>query len=217
MKEPCFFLEGLIFFDLLSLSLFPIEFAMSETEGKLDWRNVNRINLRTCSVEEFEVVFKAYYRPLFLFAYGYVMDEMEADDIVQGAFSGVWEIKERLPENLNIRAYLYASVKHACLRYFKRLKLTDEYKKRQAEALVLSFAEDSDEDDREIVDLVQGALSKLSDQQRKIVEMHVLSGMKYLEIADALKLSENTVRTHLKRAYKILREHLTCLLPGIFV
>lgn len=178
---------------------------------------VERINLKRCSVPEFEAVFKTYYRPLFLFAYGYVMDEMEADGIVQEVFSGVWELKERLPENLNIKAYLYASVKHACLRYFKRLKLTDEYKKRQAEALVLSFADESDEEDQEVVALVRKALSRLSEQQRKIVEMHVLSGMKYLEIAEALELSENTVRTHLKRAYKILRENLSCLIPGIFV
>lgn len=170
------------------------------------------------TVTEFEVVFKAYYRPLFLFAYGYVMDEMEAEDIVQGTFSRVWEIRNRLPENLDIKAYLYTSVKHACLRYFKRLQLTDEYKKRQAEALVLSFADDDNvEEDRDTVVLVREALSKLTEQQRKIVEMHVHEGMKYLEIAEALQLSENTVRTHLKRAYKILQENLSCLLPGIFM
>lgn len=44
------------------------------------------LNIRTCSIKEFEVIFKTYYRPLFLFAYGYVMDEMEADDMVQNAF-----------------------------------------------------------------------------------------------------------------------------------
>ena len=174
------------------------------------------LNIRTCSIKEFEVIFKTYYRPLFLFAYGYVMDEMEADDMVQNAFSSVCEIRERLPENLNLKAYLYASIKHACLRYFKRLQLTDEYKKRQAEALVLSFADDDEEEDQEIVCLVRKALDSLSEQQRKIVEMHVMEGKKYLEIAESLNLSENTIRTHLKRAYKILRENLSCLLPGIF-
>ena len=92
----------------------------------------------------------------------------------------------------------------------------DEYKKRQAEALVLSFADDDVEDDRELVALVQKALSQLSEQQRRIVELHVMEGMKYLEIADLLQLSENTVRTHLKRAYKILRENLSCLVLDIF-
>ncbi len=169
------------------------------------------------SDKEFEEVFRFYYRPLFLFAYGYVMDEVEAENIVQSVFTGLWEIRMRLPENLNLKAYLYSSVKHASLRYFKRLRLLDEYKKRQAEALLLSFANDDVEDDRELITLVRQALSQLSEQQRKIVELHVMEGKKNLEIADLLNLSENTVRTHLKRAYKILRENLSCIFPFLFL
>lgn len=174
------------------------------------------INNRMASEKEFEEAFRYYYRPLFLFAYGYVMDEEEAENIVQSVFTEMWEKRKILPDNLNLKAYLYSSVKHACLRYFRRLRLLDEYKKRQAEALVLSFADDEVEDDNELVALVQNALSQLSEQQRKIVELHVMEGKKYLEIADLLQLSENTVRTHLKRAYKILRENLSCLFLDIF-
>ena len=175
-------------------------------------KNSEGVNNRMSSEKEFEEAFRYYYRPLFLFAYGYVMSEEEAENIVQSVFAGMWENRKRLPENLNLKAYLYSSVKHACLRYFRRLRLLDEYKKRQAEALVLSFADDDVEDDKELVALVQQALSKLSEQQRKIVELHVMEGKKYLEIAEQLALSENTVRTHLKRAYKILRENLSCLI-----
>ena len=73
------------------------------------------------------------------------------------------------------------------------------------------------EDDRELITLVRQALSQLSEQQRKIVELHVMEGKKNLEIADLLNLSENTVRTHLKRAYKILRENLSCIFPFLFL
>ncbi|MBC5623564.1 MULTISPECIES: RNA polymerase sigma-70 factor [Butyricimonas] len=180
-------------------------------------KNSEGVNNRMSSEKEFEEAFRYYYRPLFLFAYGYVMSEEEAENIVQSVFAGMWENRKRLPENLNLKAYLYSSVKHACLRYFRRLRLLDEYKKRQAEALVLSFADDDVEDDKELVALVQQALSKLSEQQRKIVELHVMEGKKYLEIAEQLALSENTVRTHLKRAYKILRENLSCLFLDIFI
>lgn len=174
------------------------------------------MNDRLTLENEFEKVFQYYYRPLFLFAYGYVMDEEEAENIVQSVFTVMWEKRKSLPLNLNLKSYLYSSVKYACLRYFKRLQLLDEYKKRQAEALILSFADDDVENDNELISLVQHALSQLSEQQRKIVELHVMEGKKYLEIANLLQLSENTVRTHLKRAYKILRENLSCLVLGIF-
>ena len=167
------------------------------------------------SDSEFETVFKSHYRALFLFAYGYIMDEMEAEDIVSGVFSRVWEKRKNLPPEEELKPYLYASVKYACLRYFKRLQLTDDYRKRQAEAFVLSFAEEKNEN--ELTRLVKKALGSLSDNQRKIVEMHVMKGMKYAEISGAMNISENTVRTHLKRAYKILRFYLKDTLPSIFL
>lgn len=167
------------------------------------------------SESEFEQIFKTHYRALYLFAYGFVMDEMEADDIVQGVFSTFWEKRAALPPEEELKSYLFASVKYACLHYFKRLQLTDAYRRRQAEALILSFAEEKE--DNELTALVKKALSSLSDNQRKIVEMHVMQGMKYADIAKAMNISENTVRTHLKRAYRILRSYLSCILPGIFV
>ena len=95
------------------------------------------VNNRITSEKEFEEVFRYYYRPLFLFAYGYVMDEGEAENIVQSVFTEMWEKRKNLPENLNLRAYLYSSVKHACLRYFKRLQLLDEYKKQDRRIKVI--------------------------------------------------------------------------------
>ena len=123
------------------------------------------VNNRITSEKEFEEVFRYYYRPLFLFAYGYVMDEGEAENIVQSVFTEMWEKRKNLPENLNLRAYLYSSVKHACLRYFKRLQLLDEYKKRQAEALVLSFADDDIEDD-----ILKFSIASFDDQMKQRIE-----------------------------------------------
>ncbi len=175
------------------------------------------INGRQITEEIFERVYRGYFRPLFLYAYGYVMDEMEAENIVQSVFATMWEMRRRLPERLDVKAYLYSCVKHACLRYFRRLHLLDEYKKRQAEALVLSLAdEEEDGEDEEMAAAVRKALGELSEQQRRIVELHVQEGKTYAEIAAMLRLSENTVRTHLKRAYKILRDNLSCFFFFLF-
>lgn len=172
-------------------------------------------NKVTYSDADFEVIFKIHYRSLFLFAYGYVMDEMEAEDIVAGVFSQLWEKRKSLPREEELKPYLYASVKYSCIRYFKRLQLTDDYRKRQAEALILSLAEEKE--DNELTLLVKKALESLSDNQRTVVEMHVMKGMKYAEISEVMNISENTIRTHLKRAYKILRFYLKDTIPGIFL
>lgn len=168
-----------------------------------------------CTIGEFETVFKKYYRQLYLYAYGFVMDEMEAEDIVQEAFSMIWERRGKLPAQLDIRAYLYASVKHACLHYFRRLKLADTYKKKQVEALLLSCADDLEEEEEIIVRAVKNAMSTLSPQQANMIQMHINQGLTYVQIAEQLGLSENTVKTHIKRAYRILRRYLAGFFPGI--
>lgn len=183
-----------------------------ETEGKKkEWF------IGDCTISDFEVVFRKYYRQMYLYAYHFVMDEMEAEDIVQETFSIIWERRRKLPDQLNIQAYLYAAVKHASLKYFRRLKLTDQYHKRQVEALLLSFTNEEEDigEEEEVVRAVRNAMDSLTEQQARIVRLHVTEGLTYDEIASQLNLSDNTVRTHLKRAYKILREHLSCFFVGI--
>lgn len=51
-------------------------------------KNSEGVNNRMSSEKEFEEAFRYYYRPLFLFAYGYVMSEEEAENIVQSVLPG---------------------------------------------------------------------------------------------------------------------------------
>ena len=48
---------------------------------------------------------------------------------------------------------------------------------------------------------------ELPEQQREIL-LRSLRGDKVKDIADKLKISENTVKTHKKRAYQFVRERL---------
>ena len=55
---------------------------------KVDLRKKSRTFLVDGEVvTDFEVVFRKFYRQLYLYAYNFVMDEMEAEDIVQETFS----------------------------------------------------------------------------------------------------------------------------------
>lgn len=58
-----------------------------------------------------------------------------------------------------------------------------------------------------------GCLQKLPDQQRKVLEMKIFQNMSYREIAQALDLSEGSVHTHVKRAYKFIRESM----PAVYL
>ena len=67
------------------------------------------------------------------------------------------------------------------------------------------------EDDGGLFEKVQACLQQLPDQQRKVLELKIFQGMSYKEIAEELQVSEVTVHTHVKRAYKFIRESLPLL------
>ena len=54
--------------------------------------------------------------------------------------------------------------------------------------------------------------AELPDMQRQVLVLSVVEGLKYREVAERLKISEGTVHTHIKRAYKYIKEHLLSLL-----
>ena len=67
-----------------------------------------------------EALFKAYYRPLCLYAMHYLAgNSSEAEDIVQECFVKLWQ---HIP--VQPRAFLYTAVRNGCIDYLRRTKPT---------------------------------------------------------------------------------------------
>lgn len=139
------------------------------------------------------------------------MNKEIAEDIIQDVFSKLWHKGKQIPEISSIKSYLYSSVKNASSDYLKHLKVIDSNRKKLTEALIYSGTAEYETND-EIIKQVRECLAKLSDQQRQIIELKVVNGLKYKEIAEELNLSQATVHTHVKRAYKFFREYFPLLL-----
>lgn len=61
---------------------------------------------------------------------------------------------------------------------------------------------------RELGKAIGAAMDRLPDQQRLIFSMKVIDGMRISEIAEATGLAEGTVKSHLFRATRSMREEL---------
>ena len=168
--------------------------------------------LRSQSHEVFEYIFKMYYPDLYRLANAYLMSGALAEDIVQDVFVSLWEMAKTLPFDTNLKQYLYSSVKHGCLDYLKHLQVIDSSMDKLTEALVFSGTVEY-EDNQELLEKVRQVLSELPNQQRKVLELKFFKGMNYKEIAIELNVSEESVHTHVKRAYKFLRDAF----PAIFI
>ena len=59
------------------------------------------------------------------------------------------------------------------------------------------------------INRMQESIRQMAPQMRTVVEEFFLNEKKCAEISEKLRISDNTVRTHIARALKILRKQLT--------
>lgn len=164
------------------------------------------------------MLFKTYYQPLCNYAYTFVQNRDEAEEIVQTTFLSVWEKHDTLEIRTGVKPYLYAMVRNACLNVIKHEKI-----KQKHVAAELALAERSVESvtrtvmASELENRIFEAMEKLPEQCRLIFKLSRFEELKYQEIADQLQLSVKTVENQMGKALKIMRDQLKEYLPLIIV
>lgn len=166
----------------------------------------------TQTEQEFEVLFKTYFKALYAYALTILKDEIAAEEVVQNVFLKLWERKELL-EKESIKAYLYKCVYHDSLNHIRHMKVRGkfvEYAQRTE-----AFGDDAHEVTvgRELEVKLRQALNELPQQCRTVFQMSRFQNLKYQEIADALDISVKTVEAHMGKALKSLRFKLADFLP----
>lgn len=162
----------------------------------------------------FEMIFKTYYRPLCNYAYSFLSDKDEAEEVVQSTFIKVWEKKNSLEVQTSFKSYLYGMVRNSCLNVIKHEKVKQEHAKYHL-AVTESTREIIEEDisakDLEI--RIYEAMRALPEQCRLVFQLSRFEELKYQEIADQLHISIKTVENQIGKALKIMRVQLKDYLP----
>jgi len=155
----------------------------------------------------FKDLFEEYYPQLVRFAEAIVYDRTEAKDIVQEIFYKFWENAGTLRINSSIPAYLFTAVKNSALNHIQSRNVMDRNRERIKEAWLFSCHMEP-EDNEELMAQLSSLIDKLPSQMKKILSMRLHNNLKYSEIADQLNLSKNTVKTHLRLAFREIRDKL---------
>lgn len=154
---------------------------------------------------EFDRVYRLYYEQLYCFALQYVSDTEECHDLVSAAYEDVWRNFARI-ERTTVKAYLYSTVRSKCIDYLRRQQCHERYIK------YVSYVSQRSVDDRQQMehDETQRAADALMEQlrspTREILEACYLKEKKYREVAEEMNISVSTVKKHMVRALKMLRE-----------
>ena len=169
-------------------------------------------------ITAFEMLFRTYYQPLCNYAYTFLQDKEDAEEIVQSTFLLVWEKRETLAIRTSVRPYLYAMVRNACLNIIKHEKIKQKY---VGEEMALADRSHDSVDNsvasNELEYRIKVAMEELPEQCRMVFKLSRFEELKYAEIADQLNISIKTVENHMGKALKIMREQLKDYLPLIIV
>ncbi|NCD69583.1 RNA polymerase sigma-70 factor [Mucilaginibacter sp. R11] len=164
--------------------------------------------------QAFEKVFKQYFKGLHAYAYTFMKDDDQAEEIVQNVFCRIWEKRSQLKTDGSLKGYLYRAVHNESLNYLKHQKTRDAFQvhyNQSGEALAGHASEKVLT--AELGQHIQKALDELPQQCRTIFQMSRFEHLKYQQIADQLNLSIKTVENQMGKALKILRVKLAEFLP----
>jgi RNA polymerase sigma-70 factor (family 1) len=155
----------------------------------------------------FKEVFGRFYRPLLLFAISIVHNEQEAEDIVAGTMTKLWKIHQNFDSLVNIRAFLYITVRNQCFNFLEREKVKSRYtteakylQQGESEKFVLEWMVEM-----ELLEMIRREIDGLSPQRRMVLTLSFFENMSNREIADKMQLSVNTIEATKTRAIQQLK------------
>lgn len=162
--------------------------------------------------KDFESFFKSNYDSFCRFAFTFLNDADDAEEVVQNCFVRLWEGRKTLIIGNAPKSYIFTMIRNTCLNQIKHISIREDYKVFNENQL----SDTQEEDHSESVDLQQKVgivIQNMPPQRRKIFEMSRFEGLKYKEIATHLNISVKTVENHMGSAMKQLREELKGYLP----
>lgn len=141
--------------------------------------------------------------------------EFLVEDLVQDVFLRVWLSRDRLPEVINIRAWMLQITYYQCFNVLRREKLRRETDGRMeaGEGIVQHFLPAGFDPEQYAVftetrQLIQQAIANLSPRARQIYKLQREKGMKIAEIGMELNISPQTVKNILYKALKDIRDYM---------
>lgn len=156
------------------------------------------------SKQRFEHVFKDNYPHMYRLAFSIVEDADEAKNAVSQVFAQMWRGKPKLGENV-VRGYLLTATRNQCLHILRQRQL----RQRLEEELQRETEDCMDEEREELLrELQQIIENNLTEQDRRILQLHYEEGKTYQETATMLGVSVSAVNKHVTRSLAKIRETL---------
>jgi RNA polymerase sigma-70 factor (family 1) len=153
-------------------------------------------------------IYNRYIKQLYAFALKRLDNIPEVEDMLHELFLSFWDKREQFDENTLLAPYLYNAVRYRIINIFSRRKLSSQY--LSSFNLYLESGSGIDETEHlirynELSAQIDKEIDALPRKMREVFQLSRKSGYSRKQIAEELGISEETVKSHMFHALKILK------------
>ncbi|MGL4411193.1 MAG: RNA polymerase sigma-70 factor [Bacteroidales bacterium] len=181
---------------------------------KINELTINRLKLGDEAA--FSEVFNIYARRLQRFAYEYIVDIDESDDIVQNCFIKLWEVRETIESESHLEGFLVTTARNFALSHLRKVQVRCNYaqmskSKALEQEINLMALEDLEVDSltfKEMQSIVDSSIAALPEECKQVFLLSRQDELTYKEISTKVGVSVRTVERRISQALMLLRRDL---------
>jgi len=164
--------------------------------------------LKTGNKSAFAHIYETYCDKVYHFILKFIIDQEDARELVQQVFIKLWDNKQNIDPGLPLDPYLFVISRNCCFDFLKKVARDRELKEQLLQMNTIRCNETENNILlNEYEELVNKAIQQLPEKRRAVFQCR-MDGNSYDEIAAQLNISKNTVKTHLLKSYKFVKEYV---------
>lgn len=166
------------------------------------------------NTDEFEAIVEDHKALISHIVFRIVANPADQEDISQDVFVKVYQKLDSFHYDSKLSTWIARIAYNTCLNYLEKKKLP-LYDDISSEGQTLDsvpadvIGPDDNAENNNVADVIQEEIMKLPSQYRTVLTLYHLDEMTYGEIAAVTNLPDGTVKSHLFRARKLLKDRLS--------
>lgn len=166
--------------------------------------------IRKNDERSFAEIYQRYWTIMYMHALKMLKNEDDARDVIQELFTTLWTKSNTMTSNTNLSGYLYVTTRNKVLDLIEQKRVRSSH--LDGLSLYIEAYGNKTEDDiseREMMQALDQEIQQLPAKMKVIFEMRIKQHKTYKEIAEALEISDKTVKKQVSNAIKIIKPRLS--------
>jgi RNA polymerase sigma-70 factor (family 1) len=164
----------------------------------------------------FEKLYYHYVDRIYGFAYHYLKDNIEAEEVIQEVFTKIWENRHKINPDLSFNGYLLTTVKNTIFnenrkKVYHRAYISDVIQHLQSQKKDL----EEEITYNDLMGLINKTIESMPPKRQEIFRLCRIEGLSYKDVSNSLGIACKTVEAHMRLAIRDLKSVMSPILDKI--